>query len=138
MNSILSLAAKVREKGNYIIQKKLKDNSLDGLCPSHGDILNILFNKGSSTMAELATQIHKTKATTTVLVDKLQNKDIIERETNKKDARSTIISLTENGKKLKPFFDDVSKDLDSMISEKLTNEEINTLEKLLDKIVSNK
>lgn len=135
MNSILSLCAKVREKGNSIIIDELKKQNLDDLCPSHGDILKCLFENEEVSMQDVARMIHKTKATTTHLVDKLEHKGFVERYENPNDSRSTVVSLTSKGKSLKPFFESVSFSLDSMFSNSLCKKEIETLENLLTKVV---
>lgn len=137
MNAILSLSAKIREKGNAIIIKCLKENDLDDLCPSHGDILNILYQNEKVSMLEISNAIHKTKGTTTTLVNKLEQKGFVLRAVNKNDNRSIYVSLTNKGKALKPFFEKVSLELDDMVSKNLTNEEIKFLEKTLAKIIEN-
>jgi DNA-binding MarR family transcriptional regulator len=86
-------------------------------------------------MKDIALKIQKTKATVTVLVDKLENLKLIKREKSTDDFRITNITLTEKGKKLKPIFEKISDELDNLLHKNLTKEESYQLDNLLKKIL---
>ncbi len=136
MEQTLSLMAKILDKGNRFIIEQLQANGASGLVPSHGDILALLYMHESLTMKDIAKKIHKTKATLTVLVDKLEKMDFVKRETSARDSRYTYISLTQKGKDFQAVFDNISMDLNTMLHKNLTAEEISALTELLQKMNS--
>lgn len=136
MEETLSLMAKILSKGNSFIVEKLEENGASGLVPSHGDILALLYEHAPLTMKEIAAKIHKTKATVTVLVDKLEKQGFVKRETPASDSRYTYISLTEKGQTFQTAFVNISKELNAMLHKNLTAEEVSALIALLQKMNS--
>lgn len=134
MKKTLSLIAKIHEKGNRFITDQLQINGANGLVPSHGDILALLYIHDTLPMKEIAEKIHKTKATVTVLIDKLEKMDFVKRENSLTDSRYTYISLTEKGKDFQPLFENISLQLNEMLHKNLSAEEAELLEKLLQKM----
>lgn len=134
MRTTLSFIAKIHEQGNRFITEQLKQNGASGLVPSHGDILALLYAHGTLPMKEIADKIHKTKATVTVLIDKLEKMDFVKRESTAADSRYTYISLTEKGKAFKPVFENISVQLNERLHKNLTEEEADCLEQLLQKM----
>ena len=72
MIDLLSLIAKIHEKGNRFIIKELKKNGAAELAPSHGDILIYLYMNKKMTMKDIAQKINRTKPTVTALINKLE------------------------------------------------------------------
>lgn len=134
MRQTLSLIAKIHEKGNRFIVEQLQENGANGLVPSHGDILALLYARGTLPMKEIADKIHKTKATVTVLADKLEKMDFIKRENTAADSRYTYISLTEKGKAFQAVFENISARLNEMLHQNLSEEEAEQVENLLQKM----
>ena len=135
MSAILSLISKIHEKGNRFIIEELKNNGVDGLVPSHGDILVCLYKNGKMTMKDIANSIHRTKPTVTVLVDKLEKLGYLKREASDEDSRSTNIVLTQKGKDFQATFEKISKNLNEMLYKNLSPEESELMEKLLRKVL---
>lgn len=134
MRQTLSLIAKIHEKGTRFIVEQLQENGASGLVPSHGDILALLYAHGTLPMKEIADNIRKTKATVTVLADKLEKMDFIKRESTAEDSRYTYISLTEKGKAFQPVFENISMRLNEMLHQNLSEEEAEQIESLLQKM----
>ena len=135
--SALSLTSRIREIGNSFIIRKLKEYGLTNLAPSHGDVLFVLYKQDNSTMKDIADKIHRTKATLTVLIDKLEENGFVTREKSSQDNRNTLIALTDKGKKLKPIFEQISKELNDLLYNNFTEEEAYLLDSLLVKMVKN-
>jgi DNA-binding MarR family transcriptional regulator len=100
-DKIIYLIWRIRDKTSRMIVAELKKNSLGALAPSHGDILYVLFFKGPLSMRELANIIHRRQPTVTTLVNKLIQIGYVRKETDSKDERVSIISLTRKGEDLK-------------------------------------
>ena len=134
MSAILSLISKIHEKGNRFIIEELKNNGVDGLVQSHGDILVCLYKNNKMTMKDIANCIHRTKPTVTVLVDKLEKLGYLKRAASDKDSRSTYVILTQKGEDFKATFDQISNNLNKMLNKNLSENEVKLLEELLKKM----
>ncbi|WP_034639664.1 MarR family winged helix-turn-helix transcriptional regulator [Desulfofalx alkaliphila] len=130
----LSLISRIREKATKLIIKELEGHGIEGIVPSHGDILVILFQGERYTMKELADKIHRTKPTVTVLIEKLVQYGFVEKEKDSEDARLTYVKLTKKGRQLKPIFDTVSGRLNAVMYGDLTEKEAETFENLLERV----
>ncbi len=133
----LSKIGKIREKANKFIVARLEEEGITGIVPSHGDIMAVLFKYEKCTMKEIGEMINRTKATITVLVDKLISLGLIKKEKSPNDNRVTFVSLTEKGKQFKPIFETISKEINNILYNNLTKEESETLETLLEKVFNN-
>ncbi len=133
----IALISRIRENANRLILDELKKSGLDELSPSHGDILMILFHTNSIPMQEIAKKIHRTKATTTVLIDKLEKIGFVKRTKSQEDSRYTNVILTKKGEEFKTIFEQISNKLNTTALKDIEECQIKELEKLLKKIRDN-
>lgn len=106
-NAIISTIAKIHNNANKLIIEELKKHNLDGLAPSHGDILVLLYEKEEGVpMNKISASINKDKSTITALINKLLKMELIEKIKCEKDSRSSIIKLSKKGLKTKPIIKD--------------------------------
>ncbi|MFT8351341.1 MarR family winged helix-turn-helix transcriptional regulator [Clostridium saccharoperbutylacetonicum] len=134
---IISLIAVVREKANRFIIQEMNTKEMEGLAPSHGDILSALFEYSSLTMKDLAKKINKDKSTVTALVNKLLNLGYIERTRDIADSRIVYITLTEKGENLKGDFKEISDKLIERVYKDISKNEQEVLINILTKIYNN-
>ena len=134
---VVALIAQIREKVNRFILQELDYHGIQGLAPSHGDILATLFQETVLPMGELARMIDRDKSTVTTLVDKLIALDYVEKVKDDPDSRVTLVKLTEQGKALKPDFEEISARLLSKVYEGISAEEQQGLVALLSRIRNN-
>ena len=132
---LFSLISRVRTKANELIVTDLEHAGIQGIAPSHGDILVALFQQDGRNMGDLTECIHRTKSTVTVLVKKLEAHGYVMRTKHTSDARSTLVYLTPKGHALKPVFEAVSVHLQKQVSAHLSEEEAGQLERLLKKML---
>ena len=129
------LMGRIHELTQKWLRRELASAGLPGVAPSHGDVLALLFTKGEATMHELAAFAHRTKATTTVLVDKLEAMNLVRRATSVYDARTKVVVLTERGEALKEDFERISNKLVSMVYAPIGKTGGEKLERLLNKVL---
>jgi len=107
-------------------------------------IFNVIFNisnlcyeliYNTKSKIHLAKEIRKTKATTTVLIDKLEKYGFIERKKSDTDLRTTNVFLTEKGEELQSVFEEISQKLRKEVYKNLTEKESGELERLLEKMI---
>jgi len=131
------LIAKIRECANRLILAELKSAGYSNLAPSHGDILAVLIKSDGIKMQDIAKKIHRTKATTTVLVDKLEQLGFVRREKSGSDSRYTNVYLTENGAKFRKVFEHISEVLITTVFRNFSETEAALLEELLKRMLHN-
>mgnify|MGYP003597036236 CR=1 FL=1 len=109
---IVYFMSKIKYKMLHFIEMKLKENNLEDLIPSHGNILTALYeNDEKLTMKQIAEIIGKDKSTITPLVNKLVDLGYIKKEKKELDKRVTYIILTERGKEIETKFNAISKEV---------------------------
>lgn len=137
IKDIISLISKIRESANRFIIAEMDKWGIEGLAPSHGDILVALLKVERLTMKELAEKIDKDKSTVTVLVDKLIKQGYVEKTRDIEDSRVVFVTLTRSGKALKPMFDTISEELLSVVYKDIQQSEKEELISTLTKIKNN-
>lgn len=138
-NAIISTISKIHNGANRLIVQELKKNNLEGLAPSHGDILIKLYsNEAGLPMREISESINKDKSTLTALISKLEKLELVVKIKSETDSRSTLIKLTQKGKDTKPIvIDQISKQLLQTTFEGFSLKEKEILCKLLNKMQKN-
>jgi len=131
---IISLISRVRDKANRFIMTELNRHGLDELAPVHGDILVALYQHGDPTMKELAQIVDRKKSTVTTLVDKLIRLGYADKIQDAEDMRSYRVSLTEEGKALKPILLRIADRLIEKVYKDMPRDERRQLVKSLNKI----
>lgn len=106
---IIALVSTIADRANRLIGRELRRRSMSGLAPSHGAILFELFQSEAISMKEIARRINRDKSTVTALVKKLVAQGYVETERDPGDSRKTLVRLTEEGRGLRPGFDDISR-----------------------------
>jgi DNA-binding MarR family transcriptional regulator len=97
------------------------------------EIIHLLHNPN---ITELARSLKLTKPTVTVAVDKLIEKDFLYKVLSDEDRRSSHLHLTEKGKLINQMHDYYHKSIAELISRKLEVEELESLTRLLSKVLS--
>lgn len=108
MNASLFLMGRVKELSNEMILKELSKRVEFELSFSHADILHMLFSGEEYCMVQIAQKIHRSKATVSVLVDKLEANGYITKRQSDNDSRMTLIKATQKTLDLQSVFIEVS------------------------------
>lgn len=136
-NNIVALTSRITEKAHKLIIRELEGQGINGIVPSHGGILALLFSGEKHTMKDLAEKIHRTKPTVTVLVNKLVELGYVTKDKSYEDSRVTFITLTEKGLALESMFTAISNKLNAVVYKDLSDSESAYLEEALEKINRN-
>lgn len=136
-NNAIALMSRIREQANKLIVRELRQRGVEGIVPSHGEIMVHLFAAEKCTMQNLAKQINRTKPTVTVLIEKLVACGYVVKEKSAEDNRVTLIKLTAKGWELKPIFEVISAKMNAVVYQGLCEEEAEMLEKVLTQINGN-
>ncbi|MDF2943188.1 MAG: transcriptional regulator, MarR family [Herbinix sp.] len=134
----ISKISKIRSQFTEYIECELRKRGIEGLVVSHGNILDILYeNNGKLTMKEISEGIHRSKSTVTQLVDKLLKANYVTKEADSVDKRYSYIVLTDKGLSIKNDFREISENVINEFYKDFTDEEIELLSLLLDRVIQN-
>ena len=138
-NAIIATIVSIHNSSNKLIVEELKKHNLEGLAPSHGDILVHLYeHEDGVPMNKITASINKDKSTVTALVNKLEKLELLEKFKNENDSRSTMVKLTKKGLDTKPIvMENISKKLLDITYENFTKKEKELVCNLLEKIKDN-
>ncbi|WP_339230175.1 MarR family transcriptional regulator [Oceanobacillus sp. FSL K6-2867] len=102
MSENLSLKAYVVLMKAYksIEERIKKDISSHGMRTSDFAILEALYHKGKQTIRQISEAVLINTGSITYVIDKLENKELLERSNCKDDRRVVYIQLTEQGRQL--------------------------------------
>jgi DNA-binding MarR family transcriptional regulator len=137
VDDTISTISKIKTLSDNLIVHELEKRGHDNLAPSHGNILAYLIFQGELTKTELARKIKKKGNTVTTLVKKLEDLGYVASRVNAKDARSTIVYLTQKGIEMKDDFIEISNQLYDVQYEGFTPNEIEEFRTLLMKMKKN-
>lgn len=116
--------------------RRFAENGLDVASGQFGVLMALWYRDGIS-QSQIIKLTCKEKTTLARLVSKLEQKDLIRRESDPKDKRSKLIFLTEKGRALKDEVVPLARAEQNAAVKGLSDAEIDTLKKLLDKIYYN-
>ncbi len=132
-----AIISKIRDDVNKLIITELAKNNITDVVPSHGDILCFLYSeKGSLSVNTLAQKVHRTQPTVTVLVNKLEKLGYVKRLKDDEDQRITMVHLTDKGWELEPIFNQVSEAINHKVYSRLSEQEQEQFEYLLERVYS--
>ncbi|AIM17503.1 MULTISPECIES: MarR family winged helix-turn-helix transcriptional regulator [Neobacillus] len=114
---VLSRAYKaINEHVNKVIQA-------NGLNPTEFAVLELLYHKGDQPLQQIGAKILLASGSITYVVDKLEQKGLLQRSACPKDRRVIYAQITEKGKKLiQDIFPEHAKQIDHLMSS-LSDEE---------------
>lgn len=105
-----------------------------GITPHHVEIIRLLDKEGQLHVAEIGDRLHIARAQMTALVDKLASLELVERQPDEADRRTTAVTLSAYGKAV--WQEHRSSIIKAMqeIMEQLSDEELKDLSQTLRKL----
>ncbi|MBF4693580.1 MarR family winged helix-turn-helix transcriptional regulator [Fusibacter ferrireducens] len=135
---IVYFISKTKKKMQKFIEMQLKENQIDDLVPSYGNIFTALYEHGGRLkMSELSSLVNKDKSTITVLVNKLIERKYIQKEFSKEDRRVVYIVLTEKGRAFESVYKEISAEINAVAFEGFEEGEKEVFLKLLKRMNNN-
>lgn len=135
--AIAAIISDTRASINRQLLQELKRFGVEGLAPSHGNILFHLFNNDQVTMTDLAKAVRRDKSTVTALVAKLVSSGYVQKTCCAHDQRTVYVSLSPKGEALKPVFEEISAGLIARIWQGIDESEQVEVVRILKKIRGN-
>ncbi|MBP5402888.1 MAG: MarR family transcriptional regulator [Treponema sp.] len=136
-SDIISKISHLHKSCRFFLQAELNKKGLPDLASSHGYILFLLSKNPGLSMQEIASKINRDKSTTTVLIKKLENLNLVKTSLSPKDSRIKIVSLTDRGAEYNRETQDISNALKEKFFKNFQEKDAENLEKMLDKAAEN-
>ena len=137
MDNTVYLISKAKNLMNQFIISELEHYGVEGIVPSHGDIIIELLKNEALSMSDLAVKIEKDPSTITTLVKKLCSIGYTQVFKDDKDRRANKVSLTDKGKALEPVFLSVSEKLYEKQYQNITEKDKDVFRTVLEKMIEN-
>jgi len=96
----LKLVVVLSRMGNSLSYGLFESIKEIGLHPTEFALLEVLYHKGALPIQKIADKILITSGNMTYVADKLEKKGLLVRKNHKKDRRVTLLTLTEEGKRV--------------------------------------
>lgn len=138
MKNIVDTIAKLTHMMSNMEDAAKEEFNLSNLTFTQMNYLEAICQLGNPNITELAAFIKLTKPTVKVSIDRLIEKDYVFKVQSDEDRRSSHLHLTKKGELINQMHEYAHKCISESIAKKLSNEELNQLVTLLNKVLSEK
>lgn len=124
----------IKQLQERIFERLLAENGIE-ISGGQGRILFVLWKDNPLTIGEISVRTSLAKNTVSAVVDGMVHKGILTRQTNPRNRRQTIISLTAYARSLQTKYETVSQQMNTLFYQGFTPEEQVTFESFLARIL---
>lgn len=131
------LMSRIKQIHGRILNNLISNREITAFNAEQGRILHVLWENDNISIKELSARTGLAINTLTTMLERMQGKNLIEKRTDEKDKRKTIIILTDYAKSLKKEYDVISKEIISVFYKNFSHNEIMEFEEYLKRILDN-
>lgn len=131
------LITRIKQLQGRIFEKLLAAHNISEFNGAQGRILFVLWEKDGIPISELARKTGLAKTTLTSMLDRMENRKLIERIHSSDDRRSVKIRLTGTAMGLQEHYRQVSEEMNQIFYKGFSDDEICALEAGLRKVLTN-
>jgi DNA-binding MarR family transcriptional regulator len=135
MYSIEELINIILSKSEQIEELAKQRTDLKNLTTKQLNCIELIHSMKNPTLSELTEKLKITKASTSVMLDRLEEHGFIQKVKSDNDRRSAHVHLTEKGDKAAHLHTDVHKQFATVLTKELTDSERDILIVLLNKAI---
>lgn len=136
-SNFLYALTSIRQRLFKFLERELSSRNIDGIAPSYGDVIFALDQKDTRTVLDVARYTNKDKSTISSVINRLEANGYVIKEKDPSDARFTNLKLTAKAKKFKPAMLEISESMNDKIFKGLSDDEKETLFRLMERISAN-
>ncbi|MBP6126196.1 MAG: MarR family transcriptional regulator [Leptotrichiaceae bacterium] len=129
--------SRIRQINGRIMNKILSEKNISAFNGEQGRILHVLWEEDGISIKELSFKTGLAVSTLTKMIDRMEEANLIKRIPDKKDRRKILIKLTEYTNSLKGVYDEISQKMTDYSYDGFSENEIETMERLLKKMLNN-
>lgn len=131
------LITRIKQLQGRIFEKLLAQHGISEFNGAQGRILFVLWEEDGIPISELARKTGLAKTTLTSMLDRMEQRELIERIYPPADRRTVKIRLTERARGLQEHYEQVSDEMNKIFYKGFRDEEIFALETGLRKVLAN-
>ena len=131
------LISQIRQVQGRIFQRLLTESGVEEFNGPQGRILYVLWQEDGVPVSRLVQQTGLAKSTLTAMLARMEDSGLITRENSSADKRQVIIRLTDTARGLQDKYDQVSGEMNRLFYRGMTQEDADTLDGLLDRVLAN-
>lgn len=125
-------------KASRLMNNRLSKNLADfNVTSEQWSILASLWKKNGQTQQDLANIANKNKASITHLIDNMEKRNLVYRQSDEGDRRNNFIFLTDGGKELQESLNKIVKKTTKEITSGIDKKDLKVSKKVLKKIIEN-
>lgn len=130
------MLAKASQRWNELLQERFRREGYHEVRPSYGSVLLPLFEEDGLRMGEVAARARVSKQTMTTLVRLAERDGLVRRERDPEDGRAFRVLLTERALGFRPVAGAVIRELEELVTERLSRGGVSRLERYLQEVMS--
>lgn len=134
-NSLYSYLSRAHHRSRIFMDEELRKKGITDLGYSHIRIIIVLYFFKTLSMKEITEKISKDKSTVTILVNKLEKKGYVRKSVCSEDRRVMYLELGEKAEEVIGVIFDVSQIFHKKVEQILEKDEIDTLKRIMSKLL---
>ncbi|MBN2879311.1 MAG: MarR family transcriptional regulator [Clostridia bacterium] len=131
------LVSQIKYLQSRAFSRMLSKSGIEEFNGAQGRILFVLWQQDNISIAELSQKTKLSKNALTSMLDRMESKKLIKRESDEKDRRKIRILLTSGAQALEAQYKKVSEEMTEVFYSGFTDDEIDQFENQLKRIIDN-
>ena len=131
------LISRIKQTGTRFFDRMLVDSGIDAFNGAQGRILYVLWQNDAISISSLSAQTSLANTTLTSMLDRMEETGLIVRNSDPKDRRNKLISLTDKAKALQSDYERISQRMNERYYLGFSETEIMEFESYLQRVLTN-
>ena len=129
--------SRTKQVNTRLLNKFLAQKNITAFNGEQGRILHVLWENDGISNRELSKKSGLAMSSLTTMLERMEEKKLLERRVDENDKRKILIFLTDYAKSLKSEYDEISDKMTEISFEGISNEERLAFEATLEKVLYN-
>ncbi len=129
--------SRIKQVNTRLLNKFLAQKNITAFNGEQGRILHVLWENDGISNRELSKKSGLAMSSLTTMLERMEEKKLLERRVDENDKRKSLIFLTDYAKSLKSEYDEISDKMSEISFEGISNEERLAFETTLEKVLYN-
>ena len=129
--------SRIKQVNTRLLNKFLAQKNITAFNGEQGRILHVLWENDGISNRELSKKSGLAMSSLTTMLERMEEKKLLERRVDENDKRKILIFLTDYAKSLKSEYDEISDKMNEISFEGISDEERLAFEATLEKVLYN-
>ena len=129
--------SRIKQVNTRLLNKFLAQKNITAFNGEQGRILHVLWENDGISNRELSKKSGLAMSSLTTMLERMEEKKLLERRVDENDKRKSLIFLTDYAKSLKSEYDEISDKMTEISFEGISDEERLAFETTLEKVLYN-